>query len=63
MMLSCKLRTDTAAVESAEALEQVNAADVDVARQVDVASVLLMLYCRLSLMERLEASPLLLHML
>ncbi len=33
MMLSLKLRTDTAAVESAEALEQVNAADVDVARQ------------------------------
>jgi hypothetical protein len=33
MMLSRKLRTDTAAVESADALEQVKAADVDVARQ------------------------------
>jgi hypothetical protein len=33
MMLSLKLRNDTAAVESAEALEQVNAADADVAYQ------------------------------
>jgi hypothetical protein len=31
--------------------------------KVDVASVLLMLHCRLSLMERLEAPLLLLHML
>jgi hypothetical protein len=33
MMLSLWLHTDTAAVKSAEALEQVKAADVDVARQ------------------------------
>ena len=32
MMLSLKLRADTAAGENAEALEQVNAADVDVVR-------------------------------
>lgn len=33
MMLSLKLRADTAAGESAEVLEQVSAVDVDVARQ------------------------------
>ncbi len=32
-MLFLKLRADTAAGESAEALEQVNTVDVDVARQ------------------------------
>ncbi len=34
MMLSLKLRADTAAGESVEALEQVSAVDVDVARQI-----------------------------
>ena len=33
MMLSLKLRADTAAGEGVEALEQVSAVDVDVARQ------------------------------